>query len=998
MTTKLISLIVAWLTSIAAVGQIVNPITNGVLNTDLNAAGFQVDNIGRLGFGTATPASRITILPAGNPTTSVDGLQLGPDVFIYRSSAGNLSITGNLAVSGTLSSTSGIVNLGGINAWTGINSWAGPSTFNGPTTIGNTGLSFSGSGASTTRAALSLTVGTNVQAYSPRLAEISALGVSPAGFMYANGTNWVLTPLASVRAAVGLGSSDSPTFAGLTLSSPLSFPNGGTGIGAIAVNKILYSAGVNTLTSTDLSPYVRTSILPADDASAAITALTLNTLTGALSGSILSPTLAANAVTTVSINTNAVTTPKVADGAITTLKLAATGVAAGTYGSAVNIPQLIVNAQGQVVSIGNVPSTGLTSTTPVPLDSTFFTGNYGDPLIRNNSITDVQLYANGVIAGTYGASDSIPQITITPTGRISVATGVPFTGLTTSSVTTGDLVGGTYANTVIAANAITTPKLADNSVSASKLQDSAVSAAKIATGAVTTAKLADANVTNVKLGADAVTSDKITAGAVTTSDIGDTQVTSVKIAPDAVALGTQTTGDYVRTITSSNMTVTGSGAENADLVLSLPQNLDVAASPTFVGIRVNGGVTGVIHPGRVITVAGGHPDATNTRTGLSAYDAFRPFSTITAAITAAVNGDAIHILRNAAGDGVYSEAALWNKDLDVVLDNGTSVNGIQEISGSCNFTGGRFFSDSGGSDPTMRFLRGTSKLDTVIERYSATASAVDLDPSGGESLTVEVNGGRISAIGTRDIASTIIDTNVQGSGESINLVFNGGMIGYNWASTVVAFGPPPIALDVKAYNTVKISANTRIDGRLVIDSNAIIITAPNVFAQQFAKYLLPGTAGILDNATASVLAYGSVDSGVDPMYSKYVLYSSGTGVLRPLHRALITFEGSVGLTPTGLTDVVAGDKVELLLQFSGEGTSWATVAVLDTYNISVAGGGSTFKLGGVTTQFASIPPTSSGGYRLVVKCTTAAGTGSVGSYVKSNDTTYSHFSILVQLR
>ena len=69
------------------------------------------------------------------------------------------------------------------------------------------------------------------------------------------------------------------------------------------------------------------------------------------------------------------------------------------------------------------------------------------------------------------------------------------------------------------------------------------------------------------------------------------------IAANSVALGTDTTGNYVATITGTTdqVTVTGSGSENAAVTLSLPQSIATTSSPTFAGVtggNVQVGVTG----------------------------------------------------------------------------------------------------------------------------------------------------------------------------------------------------------------------------------------------------------------------------------------------------------------------------------------------------------------------------------------------------------------------
>lgn len=68
------------------------------------------------------------------------------------------------------------------------------------------------------RTSLGLVIGTDVQAYSARLAEIAALAVTDNNIIVGNGVAWVAESGATARTSLGLGTGDSPTFTGLTVS------------------------------------------------------------------------------------------------------------------------------------------------------------------------------------------------------------------------------------------------------------------------------------------------------------------------------------------------------------------------------------------------------------------------------------------------------------------------------------------------------------------------------------------------------------------------------------------------------------------------------------------------------------------------------------------------------------------------------------------------------------------------------------------------------------
>ena len=74
-------------------------------------------------------------------------------------------------------------------------------------------------------------------------------------------------------------------------------------------------------------------------------------------GSVSNIKIADGAITTQKIADNSIITSKVSDGAITAPKLTSSGVSAGTYGDALNIPRITVDDKGRVTLISVAPLT-----------------------------------------------------------------------------------------------------------------------------------------------------------------------------------------------------------------------------------------------------------------------------------------------------------------------------------------------------------------------------------------------------------------------------------------------------------------------------------------------------------------------------------------------------------------------------------------------------------------------------------------------------------------
>ena len=83
------------------------------------------------------------------------------------------------------------------------------------------------------------------------------------------------------------------------------------------------------------------------------------------------------------------------------------------------------------------------------------------------------------------------------------------------------------------------------------------------------------------------------AGSASFDGTSDITITST-IQPNSIALGTDTVGNYVQTITgtANKVSVSGSGSESADITLSLPDDVQIADSLTVAGnLTVNGTLT-----------------------------------------------------------------------------------------------------------------------------------------------------------------------------------------------------------------------------------------------------------------------------------------------------------------------------------------------------------------------------------------------------------------------
>ncbi len=122
-----------------------------------------------------------------------------------------------------------------------------------------------------------------------------------------------------------------------------------------------------------------------------------------------------------------------------TLNIADTGVLAGTYGSIATIPQIVINAQGQITSAvsQNITTSSIVVATRSIVAGTGLSGGGDLTVDRTLNIANT-----GVVTGTYGSAATIAQFIVNAQGQLTSATSI---NISTSSlaIATRSIVAGT---------------------------------------------------------------------------------------------------------------------------------------------------------------------------------------------------------------------------------------------------------------------------------------------------------------------------------------------------------------------------------------------------------------------------------------------------------------------------------------------------------------------------------------------------------------------------
>ena len=208
---------------------------------------------------------------------------------------------------------------------------------------------------------------------------------------------------------------------------------------------------------------------------------------------------------------------------------------------------------------------------------------------------------------------------------------------------------------------------------------------------------------------------------------------STTIQANSVALGTDTTGNYVQTITgtANKISVSGSGSESADITLTLPSDVQIANDLTVAGnLTVNGTLTSL--------------DTTN-------LDIEDNLFQLNAGLTGSpVNDSGMLINRGNQNNGIF----MWDESADkftmgLTTADGTSTGNITLASlGTlvANLEGNVTGTIQTASQPNITSLGTLTSLtvDDITINGSTISDAGDLTVDVGGNITLDPDGGNIS--------------------------------------------------------------------------------------------------------------------------------------------------------------------------------------------------------------------------------------------------------------
>ena len=310
---------------------------------------------------------------------------------------------------------------------------------------------------------------------------------------------------------------------------------------------------------------------------------------------------------------------------------------------------------------------------------------------------------------------------------------------------------------------------------------------------------------------------------------GDITVTEggvVSIAANSVALGTDTTGNYVATVsgTANQVSISGSGSEDAGVTVALTENVTLVGDLTVGGndIKANGGTTAITLSGADVAVAG---DLTVT------------------------------------GNDIKSSSATA-----ITLDAANVA-----VAGDLTVTG----NDIKSSSATALTLDGAN----VAVAGDLTVTGNDIKSSGG-TTALTLSGANVTVAGNLTVSGTTTTVNSTTLTVTDPLVFVGNDNNATDAVDIGLFGMYDTSGTQDLYSGIFRDAS---DGkwRLFKDSQAAPTTTVNTGATGYSiATLVANLEGGTVSSLASAISVANGGTGVGTLTANGVLFGSGTSAIQ----------------------------------------------------------------------------------------------------------------------
>jgi hypothetical protein len=402
-------------------------------------------------------------------------------------------------------------------------------------------------------------------------------------------------------------------------------------------------------------------------------------------------------------------------------------------------------------------------------------------------------------------------------------------------------------------------------------------------------------------------------GSVTLTDLQSGTLTAT-ITANSVALGTDTTGNYVATVTgtANQVTVSGSGSETAAVTLSLPQDIHTAATPSFAGLTLTGALAangGISVDTNAFTVAD-----TTGNTAIAGTLGVTGVTTLTGAL--------------AANGGISVDTNAFT-----VADTtgNTAIAGTLNVTGTTtlgNLTIGSTKTIDVGANKVTNVAEPTAATDAATKQYVDTIAASSLHyhtPVRVESPTA-LNA--TYANGTAGVGATLTNAGTQAA-----LVIDG--VTLSVADRVLIYTQANAAHNGVYTVTSVGSGSTNWVLTRALDADNSAIGDPNGLGSGDAFYVKEGTTGageLYVMNTTGTITVGTTAINFAQISSAQI-YSAGTG-----------------LTLTGTQYSVNASQTQITAVGTLASGTWNASVIAGQYGgTGVANNGKTITLGGNLT-------------------------------------------------